>query len=155
MQVAHRPNAQSRVPGRSISPTRISHQINGEPHQIRERAMLQRALTGRAQYDFWRGIRLKRLLPARRAQTPAIAGLQAGETVIRHRRGQVVAGLLAERQEFLGHDNADGVTANVLGPGIATPVAKKAGHRVGGANVQNAAQYVAGWPASGPAACFV
>ena len=46
-------------------------------------------------------------------------------------------------QELGGHDGADGVPAEVLGPGRAAAVAVEAGERVGAARFQRAAQHVA------------
>src|SRR5215469_588035 len=43
--------------------------------EVGELAELQRALVTGAQHDAWRRIRLESLLPTRRTQTPAIAGL--------------------------------------------------------------------------------
>src|ERR1019366_4591805 len=85
---------------------------------------------------------VQRLLPARGAQAPAVVGLQAGETELGHRRREVVALRLAERQELGGHHHADGVAADILAAGVAAAVAEEAGHWADRAGVELAAQHI-------------
>ena len=57
---------------------------------------------------------------------------------------EVVAAAGGEREELLGHLRADDVDAEVLGAGVAAPVAVEAGDRVGAALAERAAKDVAG-----------
>ena len=68
----------------------------------------------------------ERFLPTRGAHAPTVAGLQAGEVVVGHGGGKVVAGGTAESKELGGDLDADGVAAVVVGAGVAMAVAKKA-----------------------------
>ena len=108
----------------------------------------QRAGLGGAQHDVRCVAGFQRLLPARRAQAPAVRRLQPVETEFRMRGGQVVAGALAEGEEIVGHHRADRVAADVLGRGVAAAVAEEAGQRADGATLQHAAEHVAGWAAA-------
>jgi hypothetical protein len=58
-----------------------SRQIDGEAFQILQLAVAERAFVGGAQHHVRRPAGLQRLLPARPVQAPAVAGVQAGETV--------------------------------------------------------------------------
>ena len=69
--------------------------------------------------------------PAFDAQAPVIAGLQAGEAIVRHGRAEIVAARAAEYEKFVRHLGADGVQADVTGAGIAASVTVPA--REGGA----------------------
>src|SRR6185437_16770248 len=71
-------------------------QIHRVALEIGERAVVERALMRRAQHDARRQPGLERLLPARRAQAPAVARAKAGEAAIRHRRREVVAARFGE-----------------------------------------------------------
>src|SRR5262245_46286828 len=86
---------------------------------------------------------LQRLLPARGAQTPAISGLEARETVVGHGRRQIVAARLGEFEEVVGHDDADGMAAEVLRTRIAAGVAEEPCHRRDRADFQAPAEHVA------------
>src|SRR5437763_741652 len=89
---------------------------------------LERALMRGGEDDERRAARVERLPPARGAQAPSIAGLEAWEAVFGQRRGQVVAAALREGEELGGHDGADRVRTCVFGARVAAPVAEKAGH---------------------------
>src|SRR5690348_9580653 len=95
------------------------------------------------QHDARRCASIQRLLPARRAQAPAVTRAKTGEAELRPRCRQIVAGRLAERQELLGHNRAYRMAARVFGTGVAAAVAKETGHWLRRAEVQNAAQHVA------------
>lgn len=80
--------------------------------------------------------------PASRANAPAIAGLESGESVKRHRGAEVIAARLAEGEEFFVHFAADRVAAAVLGPHLAFAVAIESGDRIRAAGDEDAADYV-------------
>ena len=73
-------------------------------------------------------------LPARRAEAPAVAGVQAGEA--RLGRREIVAAPLREREELRGHLGAHGVAPAVLVVGLAAARAEVAGHRSGRAALE-------------------
>src|SRR5579864_4116119 len=110
--------------------------------QIRERAIVERAQMRRAQDDARRALGFERLLPARRAEAPAIARDEAGKAISRHRRREIVADRFREGQEFCGRDDADRVAADIIRTGIATAIAIKPGHRMKRAILQHAAEHV-------------
>ena len=82
------------------------------------------------------------LQPAGGADTPAVAGLQAGEPVIRHGRGEVVAQGLRGIEKRLVDDAADGVNAEIVRPGLAASGAIEAGHRGAAAGGEGLAEDV-------------
>jgi hypothetical protein len=84
---------------------------------------LQRVLVGGFEDDGARGSSLLNLEPASGTDAPAIAGLQASKTVLRHGRAQVVAESLRRREERSIDDAADGVDAVVVGVGLALDLA--------------------------------
>src|SRR5258708_19063407 len=100
-------------------------QIHGVALEVGERAIGQRALMRRAQHDARRQPGGERFLPARRAHAPAVAGLEAGEAVLRHRGGEVVAAGLGEFQEPRRRHDADGVAAAARRTGVAATVAEQ------------------------------
>lgn len=81
--------------------------------------------------------------PVPRRHAPAIAGLQAWETVLRHRSAQVVADAALMAQELRRHHRAHGVTAGVLRTGIAATISVEAGDGIETARLEVAAQDVA------------
>src|SRR5262245_10961331 len=70
----------------------------------------------------WQRSRGGGLLPAGGAQTPAIAGLEAGKLEFRHRRAEVIAAGLGEVQELGSHQHAEGVRAAILSARVAAAV---------------------------------
>src|SRR5262249_55192438 len=85
---------------------RGSGQVHRKALEIGERAMIERALVGGAQHHARRLARLERLLPARCAQAPAVARLEAAEAELRHRRRQIVAARFGEREKSGGGGGA-------------------------------------------------
>ena len=71
-------------------------------------------------------------------------GTRPGEAVRRHRRDQVVPDRALVLEELGCHDGAHRVTAEILRPARAAPVAVEAGDRVVPARLQRAAQNAAG-----------
>lgn len=82
--------------------------------------------------------------PAEGAQAPFVAGFQAREVVAGLGRGQVVAAAARKFEEGFGHDGANHVAALILLIGAAETVAVKAGHGLGAATAEGAAQDVTG-----------
>src|SRR5271168_1687399 len=97
-----------------------------------------------AQDHAWRTPRSQRFLPPRRAQTPAIAGLQSRKAEFRDRRRQIIAAGLRILKKSGGHDGAHGVAADVLAAGVAAAVAKETCHRAQGADFESIAEHVLG-----------
>src|SRR5262245_60817988 len=113
---------------------------DGVLFQLVERDDVQGHSMGRLEHDLRGGTGVQRLLPARGAQAPAVAGLEAGEAVLRQRRREVVALRLGEVEELGGHDDANRVKAGILAAGIAAGIAIEAGQRRRRAWLQDAAQ---------------
>jgi hypothetical protein len=85
--------------------------------------------------------------PAGGADAPAVSGFEAGESVLRHGSGEIVAEGFGGGEEGGVDDAADGVDAVVIGAGVAASVAVEAGRRVSGlaaAGFERAAENVAG-----------
>ena len=107
-----------------------------------QRNVLQRGRVGGGQFDRGGSAGLVGFLPAQRTQTPAVAGLQAGETEFGPRRAQVVALRFGERQKRCGDFDTDGMQADVFSAGITTAVAVEPGQRPAAAKLQPVAQNV-------------
>ena len=110
--------------------------------QLRQGDKLQRIRMGGFHHDRRRVAFLECFTPAKRAKAPAIARLEAGKTVLRHRRGEVIAASARERQEFARHPDADQVRPQVGLVGVAATVTKIPGQRVEGAGRQIGAKDV-------------
>src|ERR1019366_6790842 len=80
-----------------------------------ERYDLQRSLVRRFQHDGAGGPGFLNLQPSRCADAPAVTGLEAGKSVLRHRGGEVVAESLRGVEKCLVNDAADGMDAQVVG----------------------------------------
>jgi hypothetical protein len=103
---------------------------------------LQRVLVRGFEDDRASGAGLLDLEPARGTHAPAVAGFQAGKTVLRHGHAEVVAESFRRREERSIDDAADGVDTVVVGTGLATAGAVKAGHRFAAADVEWLAKHV-------------
>ena len=110
-----------------------------------ERDDVERPLVRRREHDVGGRAVAVRAQPVDRGDAPAVAGHEAGEAVERHRRREVVADRALVLEELGGHDRADRVAAEVLGPGAAAAVAVEARDRVGPAGLEVAAEDVAFW----------
>src|SRR5215472_15638515 len=122
---------------------RASRRIDSKSFEIAQRAITQCRLMRSAKHDAGRLIGFESLLPTLRAEAPAIARFQPGEADFRYRIRQVIAARFGKPQESVGHDYADGVTANVLPASVATAVPVKAGHRIDGAKFKRLAKNIA------------
>ena len=76
------------------------------------------------------------LEPACGTDTPAIAWLEAGEAVLWHRGGKIVAEGFGHLKEGGIDDAADGVDAEVVGTGLAAAGAVEAGHGLASADLE-------------------
>ena len=82
------------------------------------------------------------LEPAGSADAPAVAGLEALETELRHGCAEVVAESFGGGEEWGVDDAADGVDAEVVGAGLAAAGAVEAGHGLAAAGVERLAEDV-------------
>jgi hypothetical protein len=80
--------------------------------------------------------RLLHLEPPGGADTPAIAGFQAGESELRQRRTQIVAKKPGDTKKLFVNHAADGMDAKVFGAGLAAAVSIEAGHRLAATDLQ-------------------
>jgi hypothetical protein len=84
------------------------------------------------------------LKPARCAQAPPVAGLEARESVLWHRRTEVVAGKTRILQERLCDQHAHRVGSEILVIRIATTIAQKPGQRILAAGQERLAKHIEG-----------
>ena len=89
---------------------------------------LQRGLMGGGETHGRRTSRIKRFLPTRDAQAPAITGLKAGEIPFGSRCGEVVAAQKREIQKLMSRLNADSVQPDISRAGAAVAIAIEPGH---------------------------
>lgn len=82
-------------------------------------------------------------LPTLRAHAPPVARTQTAEPIRGACRAQVVARLSLLGEELAGDDHAHGVVAEILRSCVAAAVSVEAGQRLGAADFQLAAEYVA------------
>jgi hypothetical protein len=100
---------------------------------------LKRSLMGGCEDDVGCGAVLVRLEPVGCGHTPPIAGREPGESILRHRRDQVVADSPLMLEKLGGDHGADRVAPQILGTGVAAPIAKETGDRVGAAGGKRSA----------------
>src|SRR5205085_291448 len=94
----------------------------------------------RFEIDHGRHSILERLLPAGYAQAPFVAVLYTRKTILRHRRRQIVADRSRVCQKFIGREDANCVTSEIVGSCPTKTVAVKTRHRIGAAALQLAAK---------------
>lgn len=82
------------------------------------------------------------LSPSQSTQAPAISWPESRETPFRVGGREVVPDMLGEGQKFFGHFGAYQVQADIVRPGVATSVAKKASQRFVAAILQVSAKHV-------------
>ena len=68
--------------------------------------------------------------PVPSGDAPAVTGHQTGKVVLTHRCTEIVADAALMFEELSRDNGANRVTANVVSPGIATPVAEEPGQRI-------------------------
>ena len=102
-------------------------QVPGVFFQQRQGNMFEGGLVGGGQDHDGCGPGLVGFLPAQRAQTPAVAGLESGKAKLRAGRAQVVALCLGEGQKFFGDLGTYGMQADIFPAGIAAAIPIKAG----------------------------
>ena len=81
--------------------------------------------------------------PVHGGYAPAIARAEARKPKLGHRRQKVVANRALVLQKLSGHDGADRVQTDILGPGRAAAVAVETGKRVGATRFEWLAQHIA------------
>jgi hypothetical protein len=118
--------------------------IQRETLEVGERAMSKRTLVGGPQHHARRLAGLECLLPARRAQAPAITGLQARKAKLGDRGREIVAAGFREREKPCCHDRTDRMATDIVAARVAAPVAKEAGHGLQRADLQPLAEHIAG-----------
>jgi hypothetical protein len=106
--------------------------------------MGKRTLVGGAQHHARRLAGLECLLPARRAQAPAITGLQARKAKLGDRGREIIAAGFRVREKPCGHDRTDRVAADIFAARVAAPVAEEAGHGLQRADLEPLAEHIAG-----------
>ena len=107
---------------------------------------LEGSLMGGFEDDGAGSSRLLDLEPTGGANAPAVAGSEAGESVLRHGCAEIVAKGLGDAEELFVDDAADGVDTEVVGACVATVVAVEAGRRIlrlAATDVQRLTEYVA------------
>src|SRR5262249_8773542 len=118
------------TPGRQVEARRLG-EVECVALQVDELDDLEGGLVGCRQHHAWGGSGLERLLPARRAQAPAVAWLEAGKAEFRVRGGKIVANGLRESQELHRRLYAHSVDTGILRTGVAAAGAVEAGERLG------------------------
>ncbi len=103
---------------------------------------LEGVLVGGFEDDGAGGSGLLDLQPAGGADAPAVSGFEAGEAVLGHGGGEIVAEGLGGGEERGVDDAADGVDAVVVGAGLAAAGAVEAGHGLAAAGVEGLAEDV-------------
>ena len=111
----------------SLRPTTASAsgEVDREPLEIGERAVVEGAFVCSPQDHAGRLVRVERFLPAFRAQAPAVAGPQAGKAELWHGRRKIIAAGLGKLEERSSHDGADGMTTYVFSTRIAASVSEE------------------------------
>jgi hypothetical protein len=105
---------------------------------------LEGVLVGGLEDDGTSGSGLLDLEPARGTDAPAVARFEAGKAVLWHGRDEIVAKRTGRLEEGLVDDAADGVEANVVGPGVAASVAVEASHGLAATGLERLAEDIAG-----------
>jgi len=109
---------------------------DGELEQNLKGDDVEGGLVGGLQDDGAAGSGAMHVQPACRADTPAVAGAQAGKAELRHGRGEVITQARGDLEELRRHDAADRVHAEVVNAGVAAAVAIEARERVRAAGLQ-------------------
>lgn len=107
-----------------------------------ERHDFQRVLMCRLKNYGARRARLLYLQPSRRTDTPAVAWLQSGKSILGHWSGEIIAQMSRHCEKFLSHDTADCVHAKVFRARTATTVSVEAGHWLAAACFEGLAQHI-------------
>lgn len=116
---------------------------NGVLNEKFKRYDFQGVLMRRLKDDRARCTRLWNREPARRADAPAIAWLEAFKSILRHRRNQVIAQRTRRFKEGLVNDAADRVDPDVVRTRIAAAIAIKPRHWLTATDFEGLAENVA------------
>ena len=108
-----------------------------------DRNDLEGALVGRGKHHRRRRSIAMSPQPVRRSHTPAIAGDESWEPVLRHRGREVVSDAALVVEELRGGYRTHGMASRVLWSGVAPTVPMEAGKRVAAAGLEGASKDVA------------
>lgn len=103
---------------------------------------IEHALVARSQHDRRRDAVHVRTQPVHRGHAPTVARYQSRKTVVRHRRGEIVADPLLMFEELSGHHRAHCVAAEVVCSGPARTVAVETCQRIQAASLEVRTQNV-------------
>ena len=98
----------------------------------------------RFQADLWGHACIEGFLPARHAQAPAVARLQAREIPLGGRSHEVIALSPGEEQKLLSHLNANGMQAHIARSGTAVAIPVKSRHGLSATALKILAENVGG-----------
>jgi hypothetical protein len=118
-------------------------QVEGVLLQRIERDDRERLFVRRCEHDGRRDTRLERLPPRRRADAPAIAGLEPREAEFGSRGDEVVALGAGELEKCPRDARADDVQSEVFRAGVAAAVAVEAGQWLRRAGLEAAPEDIA------------
>ena len=140
------PHAGSRAPlirDSDLAPekSRIRGDVDGVFLERGERNDVKRPFMGGRQHYVGGRAVLVRPQPVHRGHTPAVAGREPREVVLRHRGDQVVADTTLVLEERGCDHRADRVAPLVLRTGTTAPVTVKAGEGIGPAGLELTAQH--------------
>jgi len=116
--------------------------IDSERAHCFKRDDFQSALVRGLKNDAWSHVVLVGLLPPRGAETPAVSGLETGETVFRHGGGKVVPSEFGELKELGGHFHTNRVRTIILIIGVTTTVAEESRQRISATGLERTAQNI-------------
>jgi hypothetical protein len=107
-----------------------------------ERDDLERSLMRGCKDDIGRRTVHVRPQPIGCGHAPPVAGNESRESILRHRRDQVVADSLLVFEKLVGHNSTDRMAPQVLGTGVAAPITKETGNGIAAAGGERFAQNV-------------
>ena len=97
----------------------------GEGLQLFERGKFQCGRVGGFECNLRCHASIVSLFPTRRAEAPAVTGIEPGKPVFRSRRAEVVALSGGKFEELRGHDRANGMHSLIATPGVAVAISKE------------------------------
>lgn len=127
----------------SLELARVRRNVDSVLLEHFERNYVEGTFVCRGQHDGRRCSVLMREEPIPRRDAPAVAGHQTWETVLRHRADQIVPDAALVFEELGRDDSTDRVAVDVLGAGIAAPVAVPTRNGVEPARLEVTAKHIA------------
>lgn len=128
--------------GSAAQRARVGWNVNGVFFQHVERHDLKSTLMGRCEHNESCHPVVVGTKPVRRRHTPAIAGYEARESVLRHRRREVVADSALVVQKLSGHERTNRMATQILWPGRTAAISIEARQRIGTTGLKDAAEHV-------------